>query len=71
MTGEILYTVGDDPLSELADMDRFYGWTRRSARLRSLFERRRSIVPWIILVGVSSAVLLSSYGVLVYLAFYA
>ena len=71
MTGEILYTVGDDPLSELADVDRFYGWSRRSLRLRSLYERKRSPIPWIALAGFFAAVLISSYGILVYLAFFA
>lgn len=69
MENGILQTVGDDPLSELLEMDRFYGWTRRIARLRSIFERKRPKWPYFLL-GFSLTGVLVCSGLLVYLLFF-
>ncbi|MFW3146304.1 MAG: hypothetical protein ACMUIE_05785 [Thermoplasmatota archaeon] len=69
MGSEILQTVGDDPLSELLDMDRFYGWSRRIARLRSIFERKKPKWPYFLL-GISLMGVVLCSGMLVYLLFY-
>ncbi|MBN1389182.1 MAG: hypothetical protein JXA22_00915 [Candidatus Thermoplasmatota archaeon] len=44
---ELLHQVGDDPLSELAEMDHFYRWSYRIAKLRGLFERKRRTDAWL------------------------
>jgi hypothetical protein len=47
----IMQTIGDDPLTELMELDSIYGWTRRIRTLASLFERRkRSKAPYVLMV---------------------
>ncbi|OYT44269.1 MAG: hypothetical protein DRN37_08220 [Thermoplasmata archaeon] len=48
---EILQTVGDDPLTELMELDMYYGWSRRIGKLRSVFAERRSHLPLFMAVG--------------------
>ena len=44
----IMQTTGDDPLTELMELDEFYGWTRRISILRSIFGKKKSVLPWFI-----------------------
>lgn len=49
---EILQTIGDDPLTELMELDMYYGWSGRIEKLRSVFTvRRRSHLPLFIAGG--------------------
>jgi hypothetical protein len=55
LVGEILRTVGGDPLSELAEMDQFFGWTRRIEKLSGLYRRKPSNIPYFIIGGLAVA----------------
>jgi hypothetical protein len=68
---ELLFKVGDDPLQELTELDRFYKWTYRISQLKGLFEKKRSVSPIIIyIVMVSLSISLGAIGVLTYLHFF-
>lgn len=70
MDTEILHTVGDDPITELMDVDRFYGWTRRIGLLKGILQpRKRSKLPYILIITFSS-LLLGCIGAIVYLQFF-
>ena len=64
----ILRTTGDDPLTELVELDEFYGWTRRIAILRSVFSKKKGSVLPIIIGGLFllGTVLIGSYIVIYY-----
>ena len=68
---ELLFKVGDDPLQELAEMDRFFKWTYRIRKLRGLYEKKRSYLPWIIYIcAVTFAFSCGSLAVIAYLYFF-
>jgi hypothetical protein len=56
MGKEILARIGDNPLNELYELDRFYGWSSRIAIILSIvFPKRRiftldRIIPVILLM---------------------
>jgi hypothetical protein len=64
---ELLFKVGDDPLQELAEMDRFFKWSYRIGKLRGMYEKKRSYLPWIVYICAIS--LAFSCGILALLAF--
>jgi hypothetical protein len=64
---ELLFKVGDDPLQELAELDRFFKWTYRIEKLRDLFSKKRSVLP--IVIYSLAVVLAFSCGVLAVLAY--
>ncbi|MGA1848953.1 MAG: hypothetical protein ACMUHB_06400 [Thermoplasmatota archaeon] len=68
MDGEILRTVGGDPLSELVEMDHFYGWTRRIAKLSAIYMKKPSNVPYFMIGGLCAASLACG-GLVIYLLF--
>ena len=45
---ELLFKVGDDPLQELVEMDRFFKWSYRIRKLRGILYPKRSISPLLI-----------------------
>jgi len=51
MGKDILYRTGDDPLSELSELDAFYGWSFRIRRVLSVLypRKKRKILPYVIL----------------------
>lgn len=64
---ELLFKVGDDPLQELLEMDRFFKWSYRIRKLKGLFQKKRSIAPFIIyIITVTLSILLGVIGVLAY-----
>jgi hypothetical protein len=62
---ELLFKVGDDPLSELAELDHFFKWSYRIRKLRGLFEKKRSYLS--ILIYTLAVALAFSCGILVVL----
>ena len=47
----IIQKLGDDPLTELMELDSIYGWSRRINTLSSLFrKRKRSRAPFFMLL---------------------
>ena len=65
---ELLFKVGDDPLAELAELDRFYQWSVRIRKVQRLFEKKSSVNRWlvaamIVLVAAASGLI----GAVVYL----
>lgn len=71
MGKEILYSIGDDPLSELAELDSFYMWSFRIRRVLSILypKKKRRILPYVVL-GILGLGLIISAGALFYLIFY-
>ncbi len=64
---ELLFKVGDDPLQELTELDRFYKWSYRIRQLRGLFEKKRSVTPFLIyILAVTLSVSLGVLGVLTF-----
>jgi hypothetical protein len=63
----ILQTVGDDPLTELMELDQIYGWTRRISVLLSIFEKRRRSIWPVIALGLILAIALAAVGTGAYL----
>lgn len=48
----ILNTVGDNPLTELMELDEFYCWTARIRILESVYNpKKRSKVPYIMMAS--------------------
>jgi hypothetical protein len=43
----IMNRSGDDPLTELMELDEIYGWSRRLAILGSLFKKKDNSSKWI------------------------
>ncbi len=66
MDGDILRTVGGDPLSELVEMDHFYGWTRRIAKLSAIHLKKPSNIPYFVIGGLAIASLVCG-GLVIYL----
>lgn len=64
----ILRTTGDDPLTELVELDEFYGWTRRISILRSIFSKKKgSVLPYIFGgLFILGTILIGSYVVFYY-----
>ncbi|MGA1822880.1 MAG: hypothetical protein ACMUIG_10175 [Thermoplasmatota archaeon] len=71
MGREILYRIGDDPLSELAELDSFYMWSARIRRILSILypRKKRSILPYVVL-GILGLGLILTAAAIFYLAFY-
>lgn len=66
----ILQTAGDDPLTELMELDEFYGWTRRISVLGGLFKKKRkhSALPFVIgTLFILGVILIGSYFALYYI----
>ena len=64
---ELLFKVGDDPLQELAELDRFFKWSYRIKKLRGLFYKERSVSP--LIVYILAVVFAFSCGILTVFAF--
>ncbi|MGA1866326.1 MAG: hypothetical protein ACMUFK_02530 [Thermoplasmatota archaeon] len=71
MGRELLFKLGDDPLHELAEMDHFYKWSDRIARLRGIYERKsRTNTYLIIALIISLAAAACLIGAVAYLHFF-
>ncbi|MBN1540372.1 MAG: hypothetical protein JW939_09530 [Candidatus Thermoplasmatota archaeon] len=71
MGHELLFKVGDDPLYELAEMDHFYHWSDRIARLRSLYERKSRTNTYLVIALMISLIAAACLiGAVAYLHFF-
>ena len=50
MTNETLTRIGDNPIQELMDLDEFYEWSLRIARLESILFPRKGLTAFQIFV---------------------
>jgi len=64
---ELLFKVGDDPLQELVELDRFFKWSYRIRKLEGLFQRRSLVSPmFVYFLAVALAFSFGAFFVLVF-----
>ncbi len=67
----IMASIGDDPLTELMELDSIYCWSRRIHSLTSLFQKKKkSIAPYVLLflIMIAGAVSIGAAIALAYIS---